>query len=373
MRPKSYFLLAILSICCGFLAFITFRHFTVQETFIGGGCIILSFDETEEDLHIQETLAALGFNGFVSESSVEVALHDYGSIEMISLDTFKRRIESFDPRNDGYAARLGTFFVRTGQRFFYYHFDDAAYSINVRNLERQLKEFFPDTPFTLTVLGQRREILWDFLLLSSACLGAFLLSRKKLSFFFQLPVLLSFCLGGIAGIALAGLLAGIWELLREPLLQLSAARRYNQLSSDIAEQDNNGIWEWLKPYKTNLFFTVLFSIFIIIIIITADLSFVPILIGITLLCLINYQYFSFESNTAGKGRHIPFIPVLLFPHKTKTFSLFPFLLPFALLSLSAFILSVFFSNPMDNITTVDKSYLISTEEYNRHMELAHSF
>ena len=372
MRLKSSLLLAIFSICLGFFSFLIFRFSSPIETFTGGGCIILAFDEEEDDRLIQQTLYLAGFNNFVSESSVEVALDDFGVIRMITLDSFRSEIELFDPRDNGYAARLRTFFVREGERFFYYHFDESR-AARTRNLERQLNQIFPNTPFTLTVLGQRRHIIPDFILLFAACIAAFVFCRSRLFFFFQVPVLLSFVWIGPGGIALAALLAGIWELLREPLMELSAASRYKDLSSDYDGEGINGLFERLKPFKTNFVLIFLFLFFFLLLIILALLPILPILIGCSFLFLINYLYYHFESNTARKSRHTPFIPVLLYPLKTKTFSLFPFLLPFAFLSLPSILLYDFFSAPMENITSVDHALLISPEEYYRHMELAHSF
>jgi len=70
-----------------------------------------------------------------------------------------------------------------------------------------------------------------------------------------------------------------------------------------------------------------------------------------------------------KNRHIRFTPVLLLPHKAKTFSFFPILLPFTLLAIPALFLPRGFSGP----SPVDAIFLISPEDYNRHITFQKSF
>ena len=172
---------------------------------------------------------------------------------------------------------------------------------------------------------------------------------------------------------LAGILSAIWELFREPLLELSAARRYNRIASDYAGMGIKGTWERLKPYKLNLFLILLFTFFFLLFSFIGSVPLIPVILGLTGFSFIIYLFFRFESDNSHKNRHKPFVPVLLYPIRTKTFLLFPFILPFALMSCTAFLVPQVFSQPLENSNLVQPKYLISPEEHALHIEFSRSF
>ena len=55
----------------------------------------------------------------VSESTVWVLLDDFSELKQIPLDQYDDFVEPFDPRNDGYAEKLRSFFVQAGIRRFF--------------------------------------------------------------------------------------------------------------------------------------------------------------------------------------------------------------------------------------------------------------
>ena len=71
------------------------------------------------DREIRQRLEARGFTGIVSESGQWVLIDRFGSVERVPLDEYPARIMPFDPRNDGYAQKLRSLFVRDEQRFIY--------------------------------------------------------------------------------------------------------------------------------------------------------------------------------------------------------------------------------------------------------------
>ncbi|MCL2473083.1 MAG: hypothetical protein FWF26_05325, partial [Treponema sp.] len=87
------------------------------------GFAVLSLDESQNDREIQELLYSKGIKDFFSESTQVVPVDDFGSLKMVPLDSFRNEIEKFDPRDDGYAQKLSSFFVRDGKRFFFLPLD----------------------------------------------------------------------------------------------------------------------------------------------------------------------------------------------------------------------------------------------------------
>jgi len=172
------------------------------------------------------------------------------------------------------------------------------------------------------------------------------------------------------------LLCGIWELLREPLRELSVTRHSERRVLNYAGAGFMGIVERFKPFRINLFLVMLFLFFILVLFITGDLSFVPMLAGCLGFFFLNFVSFQVEKDRARKNRHIPFTPVLLFPLQSRTFSLFPFLLPFAAASLLVISLPLIFpgiSPPAENAALIDSRYYVTAEDYHRHMAFQRSF
>ena len=384
MSLKSTALSVLLSIAAGVLVFFLFTKLAPEgasssEPLPGTVCSVLIVDETQNDNYVQETLSSHGLLGFDSESSQFVALDDFGSLKFIPLDSFYDEIEAFDPRNDGYAARLRSFFVHDGKRFFY-----SLLESNVKNpywkMKKNLDEILTDIPFTLVVLGQKQSNFLHLFLLFPACTMALFFSQSRRLFIFQFPLLLVLGYFGFFSFLLAALLAGIWELLREPLGEIFAAARYERRKNDYAGAGFKGIRERLKPYRINLLFAFIFAMLFIIF---SLFGVFPLLLLPVVLVSFFFLYFvslKTEGARVRKNSHMLFTPVLLLPQKAKTFSFFPFLLPYGFVSILALFLSLVL--PGLGFNTVNSSpaaahiapeYLISREEYSRHLAFQQSF
>ena len=374
MFCRFSFFSAIVSILCGALVFFLFSA-TVSPDFgasyTGGAYAVFIFDESQDDRAIRETLQRGGLEGFISESSQEIPIDDFGFLRMIPLDTFRDKIETFDPRDTGYAEMLRSFFVRDGQRFFFLYLEDAASAARVN---KQAAALLPDIPFTFTVMGHRRSIFWYFPLLAAACVLAFVFSRSKRFFLLGLPVLLAFGWGASYAFILAAVFAAIPELLREPLIELSAAHRYRR--RDYAGSGFSGFFRKLRPFRVNCILAVLFLAFGVFFSALSGISPIPLAAAFASLCLLYFLGFRIESERARKNRHILFVPVPMIPFKAKTFSIFPMLLPFGLASVLAVFLPLFMPDiaPQgENESPVDIRYLVSAEDYYRHVEFQRSF
>ena len=376
---------AVVSVLCGVLVFSLFKFFPSPELKVPAGgedFAVLSVDESRDDRSVREILGRGGITGLISESSQEVAVDDFGTLKMIALDSFRNEIEPFDPRDDGYAAKLRDFFVRDGKRFFFIPLKDVPW--NGIKLQKQLGSLLGDIPFTLTVLEQKEPIFMYFLLLAAACVFALHLSRAPRFFLFEFPVLLAFSRGGSFGFVLAALLCGIWELLREPLGELLAARRNNHGAfggaPDYAGTAFAGLRERLRPFRMNFLLLLFLALFFAVFSVAGALSPIPLAAACLCFFLLYFLAFRVEAERNRRSGHIPFTPAPLLPFRTRYFSLFPLLLPFVAASVLALFLPLVFpdfshareKDPVADILA-EPQYLLSSEDYYRHIAFQKSF
>ena len=373
---------AVVSILCGVLVFFLFRFFPPKAASSqtgSGGYAVLALDESRDDRHIRELLARGGIKDTISESSQEVPVDNFGVLKMIPLDSFRNEIETFDPRDDGYAAKLRSFFVRDGKRFFFIPLVDT-FGVRAWTLKKQVSSLLSDIPFSFTVLEQGKPLFWYFLLLAGACALALYFSRSPGLFIFELPLLLAFCRGGVYGFFLAAALAGIWELLREPLEELSAARRYDRVHADpfrgnYAGAGLTGLRERLRPFGINKLLVLIFVLFFVVFSAAGGISPFPAAAGGVSFILLYFLAFRAEAARIHASGHMPFVPVPLLPFRSRSFSLFPFLVPFGAASVLALFLPLAvpgFSPFLKGILT-DTRYLVSSADYDRHIAFEESF
>jgi hypothetical protein len=371
-------LAVVLSLLCGALVFFLFRFFIPLEP--GEGYALLGTGEFQNDRQIRELLVSAGTGAgktgdWISESSQMVPVDDFGVFRMVPLDTFHEEIEAFDPRDDGYAARLRAFFVRGGKRYFFLPLKDTSGNVRVK-LEKEARRVLGDISFTLAILGTPKSFFWYFSILAAASAGALYFSRSCRLFVFQVPVLLAFGWGGFSSLMLAAVLAGLWELLREPLGELAAARRYERFSFDYAGSGFRGLWERFKPFRINCCLVLLFMAVFAFFCVLGELPLVPAGAGFVCFFLLYFVSFWADLERGRKIRHVPFIPVPLLPVKAETFSLFPLLLPFGAGAVLALVLPLVFPgfapsrepNPLGDLDQV-----LSAADYERHIVYERSF
>ena len=373
---SSWVLIAGISIVCGVFIFFISRFLFPTEAFLGESYAVLAVDEFQDDRRINEMLAAGGMDNFFSESSMFVPIDDFGTIRQIPLDSFHNEIESYDPRNIGYADELRLFFVRDGKRFFFSPVEE-----NIANLRKHISAILDDIPFTLSVLGRKESVLLYLVFLSAACLAALYLTNSRRLFAAQIPVLIAIgCMGSIS-IVLAVVLAGLWELLRGPLKELFAIQYYKNSRFNYAGNGVKGFLQRLKPFRLNLILVLFFLILLPVFSITGFLS--PLLLSVVFASFISLYLLSFKAETerSRKVQHILFTPVVLAPLRTKTFFLFPFLLPFGIVALFVLVSLQFFpgflSLPQKETSLdplyLDSRYFVSPEKYYDHLAFQRSF
>jgi hypothetical protein len=330
---------------------------------------VLALDEPVAD---RETAAALNQalnleaagKEVLSESSQWVLLNDFDKIIRVPLDQYEERLEPFDPRNDGFAGRLRSFFVRNGKRYFFIPLDDSAFRFGgifrpavYRSVEKTIRGLMGEIPYTLTFPGEGslragapfkpsgggRGGSYGLYLLCYllAALGFwFLLRPRLLAFHLALP-LAGLSLLGSPGFAMGAILCLLAGLLLEPMreicfsLRLVRSFRWRE-ESFLAGIRRNGL-----PYRSRwLFGFPLAGIYVL----SAVLGEARPLLAVGSFAVfmgIFFSYFMVEAR--GRGGHIPFIPVLIMenrlgPEFPKT------LLPFACASLVS---ALFSFSPFD--------------------------
>jgi hypothetical protein len=193
----------------------------------------LMCSEAVSDREVRERLEKNGFSDLVSESGQWVLLDSFGTIERIPLDEYDSRVLPFDPRNDGYAQKLRSLFVRDGKRSVYIPLGSA---VRPSKLEKSFASAMGDIDYSFetgqTASAARPSVFFLVLFCFSAM--AFFVARplrpaegrEAAALIPILPALAPLALGGAAGFALAGLLAGCAALLAGPGLQWFVFRRH---------------------------------------------------------------------------------------------------------------------------------------------------
>jgi hypothetical protein len=325
---------------------------------------LVSDRETAAALNQALNLEAAG-RELLSESSQWVLLNDFDKIIRVPLDQYEDRLEAFDPRNDGFAGRLRSFFVRNGKRYFFIPLDDSASRFGgifrpalYRSVEKTIRGLLGELPYTLIFPGEApfragtaafkasgpgRGGLSGLYLLCYllAVAGLFFLFRPRLLVLHLVLPLAGLSLLGSPGFAMGAVLCLLAGLLSEPLREICFSLRLagsfrGREGGFLAGIRRNGL-----PYRSRwLFGLPLPGIYVL----SAVLGKAgPLLAAGTFVVFtgIFFSYFMIEAG--GRGGHRPFVPVIIMesragPEFPKT------MLPFACASL----VSAFFSlSPFD--------------------------
>jgi hypothetical protein len=226
---RSVIIAVCVSIGAGFLSFFLFRP-AVGNGPYGGGYGVLYLDQSCSDRAVGGALSSAGIETFFSESSQWAYLDDFGELVKVPLDEYPERLEPFDPRNDGYAERLRSFFVRDGMRRFFIPFspgkgDSAKAALSLAD---RLSVALGDTPYTLEfpVYNQpfsRYMILIAFF--GVAALFSLFLSEAPFALVFLIPLCIPLVFLGSIGLVLTGTLFAFSGSLIPPLREFFVCRR----------------------------------------------------------------------------------------------------------------------------------------------------
>ena len=362
---------ALLLVLCSLLAGAALCGLAWKGGIAGGGYAVLAADAAVPDRTLRELLVPLegDFAGApVSESSQWALLNEFGAVARIPLDEYPSRVTSFDPRNDGYAEKVRSFFVREGKRFVFIPLRSVARA--AETLEDKIAAALGLIPFSVEYLGFGKP-LGFYALLFAAAAGLFLFLfgwRRRRGAEWALPCLpaLAACAsGGAPGFALAALLVGLSALLHDPLAELCGPgrRRSGVLDSFRAQ------WLLSPFFLAGYTLVALYSGF------SPPLA-LGIIAAYTGIYLFSIRTFSLPR----AGAHIRFTPVLIArPSLAAGFSgdgkaALP-MLPFALAGLLAALLTVRAAGVRSGSWTAAFTAppLVTEEDYRSHAALQASF
>jgi hypothetical protein len=291
----------------------------------GTGFAELTLDASYPDRQIRELLAREGLKTTIGESSQWVLLNDFGKIEQIPLDGYWDRLEPFDPRNDGYAERLQSFFVFQGERRIF-----IALKGSPPDPEGRVRASLGNIPYSLSIPTPRRSPVLSVLFFVAAAALTLLLSGEIKGSLIFLPLWAPLAGLGSPGFALAAVLTGLSRILREPAREYFVARRYGRVRKRALAP--GAVW-------------VLAGLFAAAALLLGVLGRLPLLIVPAALVLFPAVLcFSLwtESCRGAKEGHIRFKPVQITPLAWRPPSCSPVMFPFALAALALPLLSGLF-------------------------------
>jgi hypothetical protein len=366
----SVVLAALCSLGLALFLLVLVRFFIPAASVEGYG--VLSLDAAYSDREIGGLLVREGVENVISESTQWVFLDDFDTLRQIPLDVYNEQIESFDPRNDGYAERLRSFFVREGKRYFYIPLPPDFAGRGPGNFEKRLVRSLGDIPYSFSIIGAVRPYFRFFLLFLLAAAATVFFSRTPLPCAVLLPVLAPLLFAGPPGFALSAALAGLQAMLREPAREYFISRRYGYRRFLRGPSRYRDLWVRLGIFRRRggapLVFILAYGIICGIggVSPVLGLAFFASFVGVFFLSLWA------ESCPGENPGHVRFIPVVILDFSVKR--LFPpkIILPFSLASLLSLFVSPLLTAP-SGLPAGEAVPLVSPAEYERHVLFQSSF
>ena len=343
-----------------------------------GSYATLVCGEDIPDREIRGRLENQGFTGLVSESGQWVLLDCFGSIEQIPLDQYETRVLPFDPRNDGYAEKLRSMFVRNDKRFIYIPLGSLNPAQGGR-IEQKLASALEDIPYSFEYarrVAAERPVLLFFILFILAAAALFTIRPLRhalrphaASLIPCLPALAPLALGGAAGFALASLLAGCAVIIAGPCLERFTMPQRRGLPPALC---------WLLPpflvicYVTLAFFSSLPSVFTLLVLVFFG--------GILAFSLWSTLPAGIRALEGWYGRrryseHQRFSPVLILKPYSFNFAFSWAMLPFAAVSLALTCAGIIFSLSTDSTVfpVLPSVGAVTEADYNAHYRFQSTF
>jgi len=271
---------------------------------------ILSLPVDIDDAAVVANLEMEGMEGIVSESSQWLMIDNFGELERIRLSEYSERIADFDPRDDGYAAKLRSFFINGSERRFYLPkplvlMDGKVFTHLVsRSLARLDTEGMEGLQFSLD-LGTTSLI--SFLSFYYIVIGVIALTvaafnaRSLISALLLAPVVISLSTFGPAALVAAGFLFSMAGPLKLGILEMLG--RF-----DRSRKPSFGIYPVLLMPIAVLIAFILISATGMLPWLVSGLSFFCTLLFIVVETVLVFSK-SLESG------HNPFIPLVIMPGK----------------------------------------------------------
>ncbi|MDR3356107.1 MAG: hypothetical protein LBO04_02855 [Spirochaetaceae bacterium] len=355
-----------------------------------GAYVTVVTDERVADRLVSEKLAGAGIKNVLSESSQWFFLCDFSDLRRIRLDEFNDFLLETDPRNDGYALRLRSLFVRDGRRYFYV----PAASIRSSNpavIEERVSRALGDTPYSLAISNIYGANNADGLLIFTAAallslaLSAFAARsfyghggdvRPVLEFTLMTAALLPACLlfarQGPVGFALAALALAFFVTLYEPLKFLFMRLR---LETDFSVPRIALSGRFVSKERKTFIFT--FMLFVVVSV-SAGINLLRALAAVPFFCASAAAYFMALTMPRGRNAHLRFVPLDIRPRRRTGRRVTLVALPFTLASFLSTGLPLLTparpKMPMPRTAVVNKDIpAIDSGDYQRHIEFQRTF
>jgi hypothetical protein len=311
------------------------------------------------DRQIRDLLVRDGFPEPLSESSQWVFLDDFEGLEMVALDDYAVRLEPYDPRDDGYAAKLRSFFAAGGKRRLFIPLADS------RRFRSRLAAALGDIPFSAFILKSPQSPLPLALLFAIAATLTLILAGGAPGSLFLLPLWILLCREGSTGFALSAVLALLAGTLRDPALELFVSRHYTTSRA------------LLKDFAVSWVLALFFIVFYILIGIFGALSPLVLCLSLAAFAVLGALTLRIELALGLKRGHVRFVPIRISGHSRHSTPLPWLVLPFALASLGFLFLSDALNPGTDNIQAELADWegvpLISPADYEDHIQFQRSF
>ncbi|MDR0624131.1 MAG: hypothetical protein LBG10_06845 [Treponema sp.] len=367
---SSLGILIFLSLLTGFLLAVFAAALMPPET--GGAYAALVMDESWPDREIR---GLLNDETIISEASQWAFLDDFEGLSRIPLDEYRNRVQSFDPRNDGYAEKLRAFFVRDGKRLFFIPLHRGFWGYKTGEFEKRLSSSLGDIPFEIIYLGYRRPVwLYMALLAGAGMAGLFLSGRFALGF--CMPLLAGFAFAGSSGLALSSVFAGLAGLFLAPCGEYFMFRRYRRADTGAGKFEGRRLGDMLVSFRPCWVLTPVFLAALVFISVAGNVHPLVVLAGgagFTGIFLFSQWVLSRRGD--GQG-HVRFVPVLIRPVPVKSLEFPRIMLPFICASLlPALPLPPFsgVSSAGDSVFFGEQGGMIREGEYHAHAAFQASF
>ncbi|MFP3089820.1 hypothetical protein LQZ21_05785 [Treponema sp. TIM-1] len=337
----------------------------------GEGYVVLSLDASYEDRYIGELLERGNWGNYISESTQWVFWDDFGELVQIALEAYGERVEPFDPRNDGYAGRLQSFFVHGDRRFFFIPLSTDFWGIPREKIEESLARCLAGIPFQVEFPGVSRPLWIYAFFFAAASVGMLLFSGAPWIGISLLPLLAALSYPGPAGFALSASLTALFGLLLQPLREFFIARHYRR--------------HYVGINKKPVFFKSqwgMIPLFLVIYGVICYLGRFPVFLGaggiFSFFLILGLSLWA-ESKKGTRMGHIRFIPVPISVPFSGIAKFSRIMLPFALGSLGALFLpplilgSGYAAADNPPVSAKWQEYMINSEEYQAHAAFQASF
>ncbi|MDR2467870.1 MAG: hypothetical protein LBD22_02790 [Spirochaetaceae bacterium] len=192
------------------------------------GYAILTFDESLDEAEVCAKLTHAGINNFFAASNQTAFLNEFSAVEEIPLDEYTARVESYDPRNDGYAEKARALFLGNGTRRIFIPARELS-SFGMPPPDERIKTVLSGMPVKLAAADVQYNTTQSMIIFALACCVFILLARKiaalsndKFLFWCALSLIPSFALfarNGAGGLAACAVLLAFFQTVRVPLLR----------------------------------------------------------------------------------------------------------------------------------------------------------